>query len=145
MKAHPPFTCKATRPFPAKGDCGITAGDDYGWELYTKSIFCRGQSVWDSGQLEMQNQFTGNQKMSPGFPVQGSCHTGCNTGSTGSDSGSTVATAERTGWRQKKKWWLIWLSELYFLHLLLWFWEARTIFLVREGVRTCPGHTLWSS
>lgn len=51
----------------------------------------------------MQNQFTGNQKMSPGFPVQGSCHTGCNTGSTGSDSGSTVATAERTGWRQKKK------------------------------------------
>lgn len=35
--------------------------------------------------------------MSPGFPAQGSCHTGCNTGSTGSDSGSTVATAEHTG------------------------------------------------
>lgn len=49
----------------------------------------------------MQDQFTGNQKMSLGFPVQGSCHTGCNTGSTGSDSGSTVATAEHTGGRNK--------------------------------------------
>lgn len=39
--------------------------------------------------------------MSPGFPVQGSCHTGCNTGSTGSDSGSTVATVEHTGGRNK--------------------------------------------
>lgn len=49
----------------------------------------------------MQDQFTENQKTSPGFPVQGSCHTGCNTGSTGSDSGSTVATAEHTGGRNK--------------------------------------------
>lgn len=49
----------------------------------------------------MQDQFTGNQKMSLGFPVQGSCHTGCNTGSTGSDSGSTAATAEHTGGENK--------------------------------------------
>lgn len=39
--------------------------------------------------------------MSLGFPVQGSCHTGCNTGSTGSDSGSTAATAEHTGEKNK--------------------------------------------
>lgn len=54
-------------------------------------------------QVQMQEESTGNQKMSLGCPVQGSCHTGCNTGSTGSDSGSTAATAEHTGWKKKKQ------------------------------------------
>lgn len=45
----------------------------------------------------MQGESTGNQKRSLGCPVQGSCRTGCNTGSTGSGSGSTAATAEHTG------------------------------------------------
>jgi len=49
----------------------------------------------------MQTEATGNQ-MSPGCPVQGSRHTGCNTGSTGSGSGSTAATAEHTGERHTK-------------------------------------------
>ncbi len=48
-------------------------------------------------QVRMQDEATGNQKMSLGCPVQDSCRTGCNTGSTGSDSGSTAATAEHTG------------------------------------------------
>lgn len=70
----------------------------------------------------MQDQFTGNQKRSLGFPVQGSCHTGCNTGSTDSDSGSTAATAEHTGVnKNKQKKSLIWLKELHFLHISLQF------------------------
>lgn len=46
---------------------------------------------------------TGSQRRSLGCPVQGSCHTGCNTGSTGSGSGSTAATAEHTE-RKKMNW-----------------------------------------
>ena len=69
----------------------------------TKSICCRGQRC--SGQKWMQVQTwreaTGNQKMCPGCPVQGSCRTGCSTGSTGSGSGSTAATAEHTGGKKQ--------------------------------------------
>lgn len=54
-------------------------------------------------QVQMQGEATGNQKMNLGCPVQGSCRTGCNTGSTGSGSGSTAATAEHTGGRNRKK------------------------------------------
>lgn len=54
-------------------------------------------------QVEVQGGATGNQKMSLGCPVQGSCHTGCNTGSTDSGSGSTAATAEHTGGRNRKQ------------------------------------------
>lgn len=39
---------------------------------------------------------TGSRKTSLGCPVQGSRHIGCNTGSTGSGSGSTAATAAHT-------------------------------------------------
>lgn len=51
----------------------------------------------------MQGEATENQKMSLGCPVQGSCRTGCNTGSIGSGSGSTAATAEHTGGRTESK------------------------------------------
>lgn len=54
-------------------------------------------------QVQMQGEATGNQKMNLGCPVQGSCRTGCNTGSTGSGSGSIAATAEHTGGRNRKK------------------------------------------
>lgn len=53
--------------------------------------------------VQMQDESTGNQKTSLGCPVQGSYRTGCNTGSTGSDSGSTAATVEHTGWKNKKQ------------------------------------------
>lgn len=49
----------------------------------------------------MQSKVTENQKMSLGCLVQGSCHIGCSTGSTGSGSGSTAATAEHTGGKKK--------------------------------------------
>lgn len=52
-------------------------------------------------QGQMQGEVTGYQKRSLGCPVQGSCRTGCNTGSTGFGSGSTAATAERTGGRNR--------------------------------------------
>lgn len=54
-------------------------------------------------QVQMQGEATGNLKTSLGCPVQGSCHTGCNTGSTGSGSGSTAATAEHTGGEKQSK------------------------------------------
>lgn len=134
----------ALSPVPVKGDCGITAGDDYGWELYTKSIFCGGQNVWDSeGQEEMQRtSLLGTRRWTLAslsrvaailavilvplvlilvvlLPLL------------------SVLEGETTLWLKR-------LSELHFLHLLLWFWVARTIFLVRvrEGCCTSPGHTL---
>ena len=47
-------------------------------------------------QVQKQDEATGNQRTSLGFPVQDIHRTGCNTGSTGSGSGSTAATAAHT-------------------------------------------------
>lgn len=78
--------------------------DGYGQGLMErpdKNPFAAGVSLGHRRtQVEMQTEATGNQ-MSLGCPVQGSRRTGCNTGSTGSGSGSTAATAERTGGRNK--------------------------------------------
>lgn len=46
--------------------------------------------------MQPEGGATGNQR-SLGCSDQDSRRTGCNTGSTGSGSGSTAATAERTG------------------------------------------------
>lgn len=106
MQAHPPVIYKAIyplreglEPIPAKGDRVKPTVTVISWELYTKTkLLQRSECLGNKKmQIRMQVKSTENQKMSLGRPVQGNCHIGCNTGSTGSDSGSTAATAERTG------------------------------------------------
>lgn len=92
-----------------EGYCVKPDRDSYGWgldvRLYKIDLLQRSECLghrWMM-QVKMQGQATGNQKMNLGCPVQGSCRIGCNTGSTGSGSGSIAATAEHTGGRNRKK------------------------------------------
>lgn len=87
---------------------GVKSDGCYGWRhnvgLYKNQSSAVIRGVQDTGgcRYRCRREATGNQKMSLGCLVQDSCHTGCNIDSTGSDSGSTAATAEHTVNQSKK-------------------------------------------
>lgn len=91
-----------------EGYCVKSDGGCYGWRhnvgLYKNQSSAVIRGVQDTGgcRYRCRKEATGNQKMSLGCLVQDSCHTGCNIDSTGSDSGSTAATAEHTVNQSKK-------------------------------------------
>lgn len=151
MKAHPPFTCQASRPFSSPSKRWLRNHCRWSFwlgTLYKINFLQKSESLGLNTSRDAGACFTGNQKMSPGFPVQGSCHTGCNTGSTGSDSGSTVATAEHTEERNKMII-IMAFTALFSAHLTMifeWLEQFRLLKVGERPVRTFKlSQHKWSS